>query len=286
MAKVIQWFPGHMAKTIRQVKEQLKLVDVVVECLDARVPMSSRNPLIDELAQQKKRLIVLNKSDLADPSQTAAWQKHFQSKGFACVLLNAKAGKGLDRLQKALTQLMEGERERLERKGVIERPTRLLILGIPNAGKSTLINRMVGKNQAETGNRPGVTKALRWLKFGKNYELLDTPGILWPKFEDQAVGYRLAITGAIKDQLLYMDDLALFALKEIGPHLKSQLEERYGQVLPEDPEDYPTYIVQLTKAMGFKEDYERACEKLIVELRQGKLGPLTLDDYYRAEGVD
>lgn len=286
MTKVIQWFPGHMAKTIRQVKEQLKLVDVVVECLDARVPMSSRNPLIDQLAAHKKRVIVLNKVDLADRLQTNLWKEYFESLGYTTVLLNAKMGQGLDQLQMALRKLMASELDRLKEKGVVERTIRLLILGIPNAGKSTLINRMVGKNQAETGNRPGVTKALRWLKYGKDFELLDTPGILWPKFEDQSIGYRLAITGAIKDQLLYMDDIALFALKEIGPSLKNALEERYGIELPTDILALPQYLMDVTQKMGYKDDYERASERLITELRQGRLGAFTLDDFYRTEGVN
>ena len=208
MSQPIQWFPGHMAKAKREAKEKLNLVDIVIELVDARIPESSRNPLIDEIVGNKPRIMVLNKADLADPAKTQAWINYYQSQGIQALAIDAQHGKGLKQLEKQCQALMSDYFAKQAAKGVKPRAIRLMILGIPNVGKSTLINRFVGKNQAITGNKPGVTKAQRWLKVGRNFELLDTPGILWPKFDDPLVGKKLALTGAIKDQLVHMDDLA------------------------------------------------------------------------------
>ena len=210
MSQLIQWFPGHMAKAKREAKEKLNLVDIVIELVDARIPESSRNPLIDEIVGNKPRIMVLNKADLADPAKTQAWINYYQSQGIHALSIDAQHGKGLKQLEKQCQLLMSDYFAKQAAKGVKPRAIRLMILGIPNVGKSTLINRFVGKNQAITGNKPGVTKAQRWLKVGRNFELLDTPGILWPKFDDPLVGKKLALTGAIKDQLVHMDDLALY----------------------------------------------------------------------------
>ena len=181
----IQWYPGHMAKAKREAIEKLKLVDVVIELVDARIPESSRNPIVNEIKGQKKQLMLLNKTDLADPIQTKKWMKYYQEEGIEVLTVEAKDGKGLNQVKTAIKALMAEEFEKLAAKGVRPRPIRLMVLGIPNVGKSTFINRMIQKNQAETANRPGVTKGQRWLKIGNDFELLDTPGILWPKFDNQ-----------------------------------------------------------------------------------------------------
>ena len=221
--KNIQWFPGHMAKAHREATEKLNLVDVVIELVDARLPESSRNPMIQEIIGQKPSIIVLNKADIADQKVTNAWLEYYRSQGLSALAIDAQHQKGLKALEQECKKIMAPYFEKQKARGVKPRSIRLMILGIPNVGKSTLINRFVGKNQAQTGNKPGVTKAQRWLKMGREFELLDTPGILWPKFEDPAVGQRLAISGAIKDSLLHMDDLAL--------NLIGILRDRYPEVL-------------------------------------------------------
>ncbi|WP_025730265.1 ribosome biogenesis GTPase YlqF [Atopobacter phocae] len=273
----IQWFPGHMAKTIRQVREQLKHVDVVVECLDARVPLSSRNPVIDEIRQGKKHIILLNKVDLADPKRTDQWTSYYQNQGAQVVQMNAKEGQGIDTFKRVVRELMAQKKQELEAKGVNAPAIRLLILGIPNAGKSTLINRLVGKNQAQTANRPGVTQSLRWMKVGTDFELLDTPGILWPKFQDPRLAERLAITGSIKDQLLYLDDIALSAMRQLNDTLKPTFESLYKVSWPADEEEYPELLIHLAKRLGFRDDYEKASIRFLKDLRAGRLGRFTYD---------
>ena len=224
----IQWFPGHMAKARREVTEQLKLVDIVFELIDARLPLSSRNPMIDEVIQQKPRLLILNKMDLADEKETERWIRHFESKGMRAVAINSFEGKGLQTVTKAAKEILAPKIERLKKRGIRPGAIRAMIVGIPNVGKSTLINRLARKNIAKTGNKPGVTKAQQWIKFEKELELLDTPGILWPKFEDQAVGYKLALTGAIKDTVVNMENLAVYGLRFLEEHYPDRLEKRYG----------------------------------------------------------
>ena len=214
----IQWFPGHMAKARRQVSESLKLVDIVFELVDARLPLSSRNPMIDEVIHQKPRLLILNKFDMADEHETRRWIQYFADKGFKAVAINSFEGKGLQAVSKAAQEILADKWARMKSRGMKPRAIRAMIVGIPNVGKSTLINRLAKKNLAKTGNTPGVTKAQQWIKVGKEIELLDTPGILWPKFEDQEVGYKLAITGAIKDTITNMEDLAIYGLRFLAKH--------------------------------------------------------------------
>lgn len=273
----IQWFPGHMAKARREVTEKLSLIDIVVELVDARIPESSRNPMIDEIIKDKRRIIVLNKADLADSKQTKAWLNQYQAAGLPAVAIDAQHQKGLKQLESRLKEMMADYFANQAAKGVKERPIRLMILGIPNVGKSTLINRFVGKNQAQTGNKPGVTKAQRWLKMGKQFELLDTPGILWPKFEDPQVGKKLAITGAIKDTLLHMDDLALALLDNMRKNYPAQLEDRYNIQL-DDQESTVDLLLRLTEKMGLRDDYDEASRRIIHDFRKGKLGRITLDE--------
>ena len=273
----IQWYPGHMAKAKREAIEKLKLVDVVIELVDARIPESSRNPIVNEIKGQKKQLMLLNKTDLADPIQTKKWMKYYQEEGIEVLTVEAKDGKGLNQVKAAIKSLMAEEFEKLAAKGVRPRPIRLMVLGIPNVGKSTFINRMIQKNQAETANRPGVTKGQRWLKIGNDFELLDTPGILWPKFESEEVGNKLALTGAIKDALLHMDDIALFALSQFKLDYPEYLKKAY-RLTDDDLElSNVDLLMLITKNLGFKEDYEKASERIVFDIRSGKLGRYTLD---------
>lgn len=273
----IQWFPGHMAKAKREAKEKLNLVDIVLELVDARIPESSRNPLMDDIIQHKPCIMVLNKADLADSEATQKWLAYYREQGIPAIAIDAQHAKGLKQLEKECKILMQDYFAKQEAKGVKPRAIRLMILGIPNVGKSTLINRFVGKNQAITGNKPGVTKAQRWLKVGRDFELLDTPGILWPKFDDPEVGKRLAVTGAIKDQLLHMDDLALYLLGELVHVSPDQLRKRYR--LSNDDLSLPLVelLLKITANLGLKEDYDQASQRIIVDFRQHQLGDVTLD---------
>lgn len=273
----IQWFPGHMAKARREATEKLKLVDVVIEMVDARIPESSRNPIIEEIKGQKKQLILLNKVDLADRSQTKRWNDYFTSQGIKVLTTEAKDGKGIKQVKATIKELMAPVFEKNLEKGIRPRPIRLMVLGIPNVGKSTFINRMINKNQAETANRPGVTKGQRWLKIGNDFELLDTPGILWPKFESEEVGNKLALTGAIKDALLHMDDIALFALNQFKLDYPEYLKKAY-RLTDDDLElSNVDLLMLITKNLGYKEDYEKASERIVFDIRSGKLGRYTLD---------
>lgn len=275
----IQWFPGHMAKAKRQVAEKLRFVDIVFELVDARLPYSSRNPMLDEIIQQKPRIILLNKTDLADPVQTKQWLTYFETRGQLALALNAKDDKSVKQIVPAAKRVLAAKLAREKEKGLRERAIRAMVLGIPNVGKSTLLNHLAGKKIATTGNKPGVTKGQQWLRFGSQLELLDTPGILWPKFEDPAVGKKLALTGAIKDDLLHLDDLALYELEVFRQFYPAGLEERY-QLSAEDLSlELPELLLLITKKRGFKDDYERGSELLINELRQGKLGRFTLDRF-------
>ncbi len=276
--KAIQWFPGHMAKAKREAIEKLKLVDIVIECVDARVPESSRNPMVEEIKGNKKHMILLNKADLANPEETKKWISYYESQGIIVHAMQAKDGTGLNQVKASMKKMMAPEFEKWAAKGVRPRPIRLMILGIPNVGKSTFINRMIKKNQAITANKPGVTKGQRWLKVGNEFELLDTPGILWPKFEDREIGYKLAITGAIKDSLLHMDDLALYAIEKFQLIAPERLCKAY-HLTKDDFDDLTTadILLKMTKNLGFKDDFDRASERFIFDIRGGKLGRYTLD---------
>ncbi|ETT85837.1 ribosome biogenesis GTPase YlqF [Viridibacillus sp. FSL R5-0477] len=276
----IQWFPGHMAKARRQVTEQLKLVDIIFELIDARLPLSSRNPMLDEVIHQKTRLLILNKADMADEVQTRKWIDYFESKGHRAVAINSLDGKGLNKVTKAAQELLAEKWDRMRSKGMKPRAIRAMIVGIPNVGKSTLINRLAKKNIAKTGNTPGVTKSQQWIKFGKELELLDTPGILWPKFEDQEVGYKLALTGAIKDTITNMDDLAIYGLNFLSKHYKGRMEERYKfSEVSEDLVETYNHIGQLRRvyATGGEIDYDQVAELIVRDIRNQQLGKLTFD---------
>ncbi|WP_210469422.1 ribosome biogenesis GTPase YlqF [Sporosarcina sp. 6E9] len=279
----IQWFPGHMAKARREVTEQLKLVDIVFELVDARLPLSSRNPMIDEVIQHKPRLLILNKADLADSSETTRWIQYFKNEGTPAVAINSFQGQGLQAVTKAAKEILEPRIERMRKRGIRPGAIRAMIVGIPNVGKSTLINRLAKKNVAKTGNKPGVTKAQQWIKYGKELELLDTPGILWPKFEDKEAGYKLAITGAIKDTLLNMEDLALYGLRFLEQKYPNRLMERYGISTVGTEQDE---IIKLFDHIGARRnvyttggevDYDKVSEFIVQDIRNELLGKLTFD---------
>jgi len=275
---MIQWYPGHMAKAKRQFLEKLKMVDVVYELIDARIPYSSKNPDVKEMIGEKPHIVVLMKSDLADPRQTSAWLRDYEERGIPAISINAKEGQGLKEILKLTKKVLKPFFEKREAKGMKPRAIRAVCVGIPNVGKSTLINRFAHKNIARTGNKPGVTKAQQWIKYGKELELLDTPGILWPKFEDQDVGKRLAVTGAIKDTLLHLDDIALYAMGYLKEHYPGAMTERYNLKEGREQElDLPELLLEITKVRGFRDDYDRGAEMFIHELRNGLLGRITLE---------
>lgn len=273
---IIQWFPGHMAKALRQVKENLKSVDIVLELVDARLPESSRNPQLAEVLQDKPSIIVLTKMDLADPAETKRWINYYESMGQPAIAVNSNSG-NLKIIEKKIKEILADKLQSRKEKGIQNQKLRAMCIGIPNVGKSTLLNHLVKKNVAQTGNRPGVTKAQQWLKAGKDLQLLDTPGILWPKFEDPLVGKKLALTGAIKDTLYAKDDVALYAVEHFIHTNPDALAQRYRLTQSEIEDTTVETLLAITRNMGFKEDYDRASERLIFEIRKGKLGRYTLD---------
>ena len=273
---IIQWFPGHMAKALRQVKENLKSVDIVLELVDARLPESSRNPQLAEVLQDKPSIIVLTKMDLADPAETKRWINYYESMGQPAIAVNSNSG-NFKIIEKKIKEILADKLQSRKEKGIQNQKLRAMCIGIPNVGKSTLLNHLVKKNVAQTGNRPGVTKAQQWLKAGKDLQLLDTPGILWPKFEDPLVGKKLALTGAIKDTLYAKDDVALYAVEHFIHTNPDALAQRYRLTQSELEDTTVETLLAITRNMGFKEDYDRASERLIFEIRKGKLGRYTLD---------
>lgn len=274
---IIQWYPGHMAKAKREVQENLKRVDVVIELRDARIPISSKNPMIEQIIKNKMRLILLNKNDLADPNQTNLWLQKLGDETTWALAINSKSHKDMQQIRATLKELTKPIREKWEAKGVMNRSIRLMILGIPNVGKSTFINQFTRQKKAAVGNKPGVTKGQQWIRIDSDFELLDTPGILWPKFEDAEVAQKLALTGAIKDTLYFKDDIALYALEFLSAFYPHALSEQY-RIKPEEViPPFPELLLTLTKKMNYQDDYERASEKLIFDLREGHLGRLTLD---------
>lgn len=276
---VIQWYPGHMAKAKREAIENRKMVDLIIELVDARLPESSRNPMVAEIAGNKPRLIIMNKADLADKKTTENWVKFFKEneEGQRAIAVNVFNQADIQFVKKTLKDMMQDQIDAQIEKGMNPRAIRLMVLGIPNVGKSTFINQMIQKNKAKTANRPGVTQQQQWLKIGSDFELLDTPGILWPKFEDQEVGIKLALTGAIKDTLFHKDDVALYALRFFLTNYPNRIKERYHVEEENRLDELPDLLMDLTKKMNFGEDYDRASERLIFEIRDGKLGPYTLD---------
>ena len=275
----LQWYPGHMTKAKRQMQEDLKLIDLIIELVDARIPLSSRNPDIDELGKNKARLILLNKSDLADERYNEQWSAYFQKKGFYVVKVNAKSGAGLKSIQGVIQEACKAKIERDRRRGIKNRPIRAMVVGIPNVGKSTFINSYAGKACAKTGNKQGVTKGKQWIRLNKTLELLDTPGILWPKFEDQEVGKRLAFIGSIKDEILNLEELSLELLDYIRTNYPGLLNTRYGIEEEGTPVSLLEAVADKRKCLirGQEIDYAKAAGIVMEEFRNGKIGRITLE---------
>lgn len=276
----INWYPGHMKKTKETIKNSLPLVDIVYEVLDARMPMSSKNPDIDDIIGNKPRLIILNKADLSNEEYNKKWEEFFYSKKIPTIFVNSLNGTGLNQIIKKSNILIKDKMDRLQKKGVKNRPIRAMILGIPNVGKSTLINSLSGKKGAKTGNKPGVTKGNQWIKIKGNLELLDTPGILWPKLEDKDSALNLAFTGAIKDELLDIENLAFQLLDRLIKLYPGLVKTRYNI----DLENYSTYEVmdQIAKSRGCilkggEIDFTRASNTIVDDFRKGKIGKITLE---------
>ena len=274
-----QWYPGHMTKAKRQMQEDLKLIDLIIELVDARVPVSSRNPDIDELGKNKARLILLNKADLADERYNQKWMEYFKEQGYYVVKINSRSGAGLKGIQAVVQEACREKIERDRKRGILSRPVRAMVVGIPNVGKSTFINAYAGKACTKTGNKPGVTKGKQWIRLNKSLELLDTPGILWPKFEDQNVGLRLAMIGSINDEILNIEELALEVIRYLVSEYPGILQERYQVQEEEEPLRILEQIAENRKCIqkGNTLDYGKTSGILMEEFRNGKLGRITLE---------
>lgn len=274
-----QWYPGHMTKAKRQMQEDIRLVDLVIELVDARIPLSSRNPDIDTLGQNKARLILLNKSDLADEALNEAWSAYFREKGYHVVRLDARSRAGMKQVSAVIMEACKEKTERDRRRGIINRPVRAMVVGIPNVGKSTFINTFAGKACAKTGNKPGVTKGKQWIRLNKNVELLDTPGILWPRFEDQSVGLRLALIGSIKDEILNVDELSLELIELLRREYPGMLSARYEIEETGSAAELLGRIAESRRCIrrGNELDYSKAANLILDEFRTGRLGKITLE---------
>ena len=276
-----QWYPGHMTKAKRMMQEDIKLIDLVIELVDARVPLSSRNPDIDELGKNKSRLILLNKADLADKSANKKWTEFFQQKGYFVQEVDSRSGAGMKAISAIIQEACKEKIERDRKRGIKNRPVRAMVVGIPNVGKSTFINTYAGKACAKTGNKPGVTKGKQWIRLNKNVELLDTPGILCPKFEDQAVGMRLAMIGSINDEILNIDELALELIQYLRNAYPGTLEKRYQceEAAEKEALQILEEVAKLRGCLikGGELDYGKASRLLMDDFRSGKLGRITLE---------
>lgn len=274
-----QWYPGHMTKARRMMQENIKLIDLVIELVDARIPLSSRNPDIDELGRQKSRLILLNKADLAENKWNDDWIEYFKDKGYLAVKVNSKKGGGIKNIQSVIQEACKEKIERDRKRGILNRPVRAMVVGIPNVGKSTFINTLAGKACAKTGNKPGVTKGKQWIRLNKGVELLDTPGILWPKFEDQQVGMKLAFIGSIKDEILNTEELAAEFLKFMQQHYAGIIAGKYNIEETGDVYEVLNRIAESRHCIvrGNELDVEKAAALLMDDFRSGRLGELTLE---------
>lgn len=281
---IIQWYPGHMSKARRQVQENIKHVDFVTILVDARLPLSSQNPMLNKIVGDKPKLMILNKADLADSIRTTQWRSFFENQGIKTLAINSKDQSAVKKVTDAAKELMADKIAKLRERGIQKETLRTMIIGIPNAGKSTLMNRLAGKKIAVVGNKPGVTKGQQWLKSNKDLEILDTPGILWPKFEDEVVGLKLALTGAIKDQLLPMDEVTIFGINYFKQHYANRLLERYKGINLD--EEAPEIIMTMTQKLGFRDDYDRFYNLFVKDVRDGKLGRYTLDIVGETDGND
>ncbi len=274
-----QWYPGHMTKARRMMQENMQWIDLVIELVDARVPFSSRNPDIDTLAKGKARIILLNKADLADPEATKAWSEYYRQKGLHVLEVNSRSGRGVRDVNGLVGEACRDKIERNKKRGIINRPMRAMVVGIPNVGKSTFINSFAGKACTKTGNKPGVTKGKQWIRLNKDLELLDTPGILWPKFEDQRTGMLLAFIGSVNDDILIVEELACDFITSVEERYGSFIRERYGLKSLKEPAQVLREIAAIKHLVkkGDEPDYTRASALLIEDFRSGRLGRMTLE---------
>lgn len=277
----IQWFPGHMAKTRRIIQENLKLVDVVIELLDARIPASSKNPEIDDILRNKPRITAMNKADLADERISREWKEWYSSRGFSCILIDSLRGKGISELKHLLRELVKEKTERERKRGRVFRPVRTMVVGIPNVGKSSFINKVSGRASAITGDRPGVTRGKQWIRLNREIELLDTPGILWPKFDDVNVGLNLAFTGAIKDEVFDITEIAARLMEKLITSYPGVIMERY-RLKNVDGVSGNEMLIEAGKGRGCiisggKVDLTRISAIILDEFRAGKIGKITLE---------
>ncbi len=277
----LQWFPGHMTKTRRMIEENLKLIDIVVELVDARIPLSSRNPQIDEIVGAKPRLLLLNKADIADNELNREWERYFTSKGIPTMLVSSTTGKSLNGVLTRCREILKDKLESDKARGIVNRSVKMMIVGVPNVGKSSFINKLSGRKSAKTGDRPGVTTGKQWIRLTSGFELLDTPGILWPKFEDQQVGLKLAYTGAIRDEVIDTEELACYFLEYLRDSYPAALADRYKMTDIEDMKGYEL-LELLGRRRGFvvsggEIDTLRASAVLLDEFRGAKLGNITLE---------
>lgn len=275
----IQWYPGHMTKARRMMEENIKLIDLVIELIDARAPLSTRNPDIDTLAKNKFRLILLNKSDMSDKAANKEWIEYFKNLNITCIEINSRNGNGVKNLDKTIREVCKEKIERDLRRGIKNRPIRCMVVGIPNVGKSTFINALAGKACTKTGNKPGVTKGKQWISIKKDLELLDTPGILWPKFEDEEIGIKLAIIGSVNDEILDISELAVNLIRLLKIKYPGIINDKYG--IDENNSDYEILenyasVRNLLKAGG-EFDINRASKMLVDDFRNNRIGYLTLD---------
>ncbi len=277
-----QWYPGHMTKAKRMMQENMGLIDLVIELVDARVPLSSRNPDIDELGRNKARLVLLNKSDLADAGANKLWMNYFKGKGFHVLEINARSGQGIKSIQGIVGEACKEKIERDRKRGIKNRPIRAIVVGIPNVGKSTFINSFAGKACAKTGNKPGVTKGKQWIRMNKQLELLDTPGILWPKFESDEVGRNLAMIGSMNDEILEMTELAADLIAYLLRYYREELAARYQMEMTdgmETPLSVLTHVCEIRKCYkkGQEPDFEKASAIVMDDFRSGRIGRITLE---------
>ena len=275
-----QWYPGHMTKARRMMQENIKLIDLIIELVDARIPLSSRNPDIDDIGKNKARLIVLNKADLAEEKRNDEWVEYFKEKGYSAVKVNSKKGGGIKSIQSVIQEACREKTERDRRRGILNRPVRAMVAGIPNVGKSTFINTLAGKACTKTGNKPGVTKGKQWIRLNKSVELLDTPGILWPKFEDQKAALKLAFIGSIKDEILQTEELASELIKYMEEEYAGAIGEKYSVETTEDSYECLRRIAESRHCLvrGNELDTEKAAALFLDDFRNGRLGRITLEN--------
>lgn len=275
-----QWYPGHMTKAKRMMQEDIRLIDLVIELVDARVPLSSRNPDIDELGKNKSRLVLLNKSDLADPGKNKLWMKYFDARGLYAVEINSRNGYGIKSIHGVVQEACKEKIERDRKRGILNRPVRAMVVGIPNVGKSTFINAFAGKACTKTGNKPGVTKGKQWIRLNKGLELLDTPGILWPKFDDQTVGLHLAMIGSINDEIIHLDELACDLIRFMVSAYPGFLEKRYETAFEEADAYEALRAICISRRCflkGEEPDLMKAAAIVVDDFRSGRLGRISLE---------